>query len=119
MWLSRADVERLERAGYRKESFVRLDGQGFARLRNRGEYCVFYDAALQRCKAYRDRPLGCRIYPVVYSEDEGIIVHDLCPMKETVSSREIKQKSRQLFELLQRIFSEAKSKSRSSEIEAP
>jgi hypothetical protein len=115
MWLSKADIERLERAGYRREDFLRYDDQGFAQLRNRGGYCVFYDAALRRCGTYRDRPLGCRIYPVVYSEDEGFTVHDLCPMKETVSSREMKRKSRQLLELLRTIFKEAKFDSKSIE----
>jgi len=114
MWLSRADIERLERAGYRREDFVRFNGQGFAQLRNRDGYCFFYDMALHRCRAYRDRPLGCRIYPVVYNEDEGVIVHDLCPMKETVSNREMEQKSRQLLKLLRTIFKEAKFNSRSS-----
>jgi Fe-S-cluster containining protein len=108
MWLSKADIERLERAGHRREDFVRYDEQGFAQLRNRDGYCVFYDPALRLCRAYRDRPQGCRIYPVVYSEDEGVMVHDLCPMKETVSSREMKQKGRLLLELLQRIFKEAR-----------
>lgn len=114
MWLSKADIERLERAGHRREDFVRYDEQGFAQLRNRDGYCVFYDFSLRRCGAYSDRPLGCRVYPVVYSEDEGIMVHDLCPMKETLSSREMKQKSRQLLKLLRTIFKEAKFNSNSS-----
>ena len=106
MWLSEADIEELEIAGYCREDFIHYDNQGIAQLRNRDGYCVFYDKALRRCKAYRHRPLGCRIYPVVYSEDEGIIVHNLCPMKETVSRKEIKQNGGRLLELLQRIFNE-------------
>jgi len=34
-------------------------------------------------------PLGCRVYPVICSEQEGIVVDDLCPMKSTVSRIEL------------------------------
>lgn len=108
MMLSNADVERLERACYNPQKFVRVDKHGFARLRNRHGYCVFYDAEKRRCKAYAHRPLGCRIYPIIYSEEEGIIVDDLCPMKRTVSGVELRRKGENVVELLRRIDNEAK-----------
>jgi len=108
MLLSRVDIELLERAGYTGENFVRYDRQGFARLRNRKGYCVFYDVERRRCKVYRHRPLGCRIYPIIYSEEERIIVDYLCPVKNTISNNEIKRKGKNLIKLLQRIDNEAK-----------
>lgn len=107
MLLSDADVERLERAGYNRQKFIRYDKHGFARLRNRHGFCVFYDSVKRRCRIYRQRPRGCRIYPVIYSEQEGIVVDDLCPMKDTVSEIERKRKGKKVMELLQRIDNEA------------
>lgn len=108
MLLSRADIRLLERAGYDREKFVRFSRQGFAQLRNFRGYCIFYQADEHHCKVYRHRPLGCRIYPVIYSEEEGIIVDELCPRAETVSKREITRKSAKLRRLLQRIDGELK-----------
>jgi Fe-S-cluster containining protein len=76
-------------------------------LRNNRGYCVFYQTEKHRCSVYRFRPLGCRIYPVIYSEGDGVIVDDLCPLAGTVSNKEIKSKSQMLFRLLQTIDGEA------------
>jgi len=109
MLISNADIERLERAGHEKQNFVRYDRHGFARLRNRRGFCVFYDVAKHRCKIYEHRPLGCRIYPIICREQEGIVVDDLCPMKNTVSEIELKRNGKKVIELLQRIDNEATS----------
>lgn len=103
MQLSRADIRLLERAGHDREKFVRFNRQGFAQLRNSRGYCVFYQSERHRCKVYRFRPLGCRIYPVIYSEEEGVIVDGLCPQARTVSKREIELKADKLGRLLHRI----------------
>jgi Fe-S-cluster containining protein len=108
MLLSGADIQLLEKAGYARENFVRCDRRGFARLRNHMGYCFFYDAERNRCKVYRHRPLGCRFYPIIFSEEEGIIVDDLCPTKNTVTHRELERKGRKLVKLLQEIDSERK-----------
>ena len=109
MMLSIADVERLERLGYDRQKFLRSDRHGLVRLKNCHGSCVFYDVEKCRCRIYKHRPLGCRIYPVIYSEKEGIVVDDLCPMKKTVSRIELKRKGRKVIELLQRIDNEATS----------
>jgi hypothetical protein len=44
---------------------------------------------------------------VIYSEEEGVIVDDLCPLAGTVSKKEIKSKSEKLLRLLQIIDDEA------------
>jgi hypothetical protein len=51
--------------------------------------------------------LGCRIYPVIYSEEDGVIVDDLCPQAGTVSKKEIDSKTEKLRKLLRRIDGEA------------
>ncbi len=107
MMLSNADIERLERLSHDRQKFVRYDRHGFARLKNRHGLCAFYDVEKCRCKIYRHRPLGCRIYPVIYSEQEGIVVDDLCPMQSTVSKIELEREGKELIELLQRIDNEA------------
>jgi len=112
MLLSNADVERLEKAGYNRQKFMRYDKHGFARLRNRHGFCVFYDVVKCRCTIYEHRPLGCRIYPIIYSEQEGIVVDGLCPMKNTVSEIELKRKGKRVIELLQRMDNEATSRAR-------
>ena len=107
MMLSSTDVERLERVGYSRQEFVRYDRHGFVRLKNCRGFCVFYDAAKRRCKIYKHRPSGCRVYPVIYSKQEGVILDDFCPMKDTVSEMELKRKGKKVMELLQRIDNEA------------
>jgi hypothetical protein len=108
MLLSKADIALLTRRKYSSQEFVCHDKQGYVRLRNHNGYCFFYDAEKQRCRAYQHRPLGCRIYPVIYSEEEGTVVDDLCPMKDTVSKTEIRDKSGKLIKLLRTIDDEAK-----------
>jgi uncharacterized protein len=107
MLLSERDIELLEKAGYVRKSFVRHDPRSCAQLRNNRGYCVFYDAEKHRCRVYRLRPLGCRIYPVIYCEEEDVIVDDLCPMKNTVSKTETERKSKKLLKLLKTIDREA------------
>jgi len=110
MMLSNADVERLERVGYNKQKFMRYDRKGLAKLKNSRGLCIFYDAEKSRCKTYGRRPSGCRIYPVIYSEKEGIMVDELCPMKNTISKIELRTKGRKVMKLLQIIDSEAASR---------
>lgn len=110
MLLSEEDIRLLEKAGYDRDKFTRFDRHGFVQLRNRKGHCVLYDAERHRCKAYRHRPSGCRMYPVIYCQDQGTIVDDLCPMGGTVSKVELKTKGRKVAELLGRIELEANSR---------
>jgi hypothetical protein len=106
MMLSNVDIKRLVGMGYDRQKFVRQDRHGFIRLRNRRGFCVFYDVERGRCGIYKHRPLGCRVYPVIYSEQEGIVVDDLCPMKSTVSKIELDGEGKKLMKLLERIDAE-------------
>jgi Fe-S-cluster containining protein len=110
MLLSNADLKRLDKAGRMRREYARYDRHGFVRLRNRQGFCVFYDTAGQRCGAYEYRPSGCRVYPIMYVEREGIRVDDLCPMKDTVTPTELRRKGREVVRLLQKIDGEARSR---------
>lgn len=112
MMLSKADIELLESKGHNRKAFLRFDRQGYAKLRNREGYCVFYDADKSACRVYVDRPQGCHIYPVVHSEEEGIIVDGLCPMKTTVTGVEMTGKGKEVIRLLKTIDREAKERTR-------
>jgi Fe-S-cluster containining protein len=73
---------------------------------------VFYDADKGACQVYTDRPVGCYIYPVVQSEEEGIIIDGLCPVKETVTDAEMTGKGKEVIQLLETIDRDAKERTR-------
>jgi len=108
MLLANADIERLERKGYSKQFFARFDREGYAKLRNQQGYCVFYDVEKRRCKVHADRPLGCRIYPVVYDEAKGIVVDDVCHAQSTVTEKQKAKRGKKVLKLLEKIDAEAK-----------
>ena len=106
MELSSEDIERLEEKGYRLEEFAVVD-DGVTRLRNVDGYCYFYSRADKKCRIYKDRPLGCYLYPVVYLANEGAIVDELCPMGQTISEQELRTKGKILDKLLKNIDNES------------
>ncbi len=106
MLLSTEDIERLERKGYSKKFFVRFDREGYAKLRNQQGQCVFYNAEKQKCKIYKDRPLGCRLYPVIYDETKGIVVDDICPAGRNLNENKIERKGKKVIKLLEKIDAE-------------
>ena len=107
MLLANADIERLENKGYSKSFFVRFGGDGYARLRNQHGCCVFYNYEKRRCRVYADRPLGCRIYPVIYHEEKGIMVDDICHAQSTVTEKQKAKRGKKALELLETIDAEA------------
>ena len=107
MLLSNEDVARLERKGYTKEFFSVCDSHGFVFLRNVQGCCVFYDAEKRRCRIRTDRPSGCRVYPVIYDEAEGIVVDDICPAKGTIAEYQKAKRGKKVLKLLERIDAEA------------
>jgi Fe-S-cluster containining protein len=107
MLLADADIERLERKGYSKQFFVQFDTAGYATLRNQNGQCVFYDVEKRRCKVRVDRPLGCRIYPVIFDEKKGIVVDDVCRAKDTVSEKQKAKRGKKVLKLLEKIDAEA------------
>jgi Fe-S-cluster containining protein len=108
MLLSNEDIERLGRRGYKLDYFVRIDREGYAVLCNQDGRCVFFDAEQRVCRERANRPLGCRIYPVILDEDNGIVVDEICPAKGTVSEKQKSKKGKKALKLLKKIDAEAK-----------
>ncbi|MBT0160334.1 YkgJ family cysteine cluster protein [Candidatus Bathyarchaeota archaeon A05DMB-2] len=107
MLLSRGDIERLERNGYPREFFVLFDREGYAKLRNQHGHCVFFNVEARRCKVYESRPLGCRLYPVIYDEEKGIVVDEVCRAQNKFSEKLLERKGKKVLRLLKRIDAEA------------
>jgi len=108
MLLSAKDIECLESRGYDRDFFVRFDSEGYATLRNFHGYCIFYDVEKRICKVRANRPLGCRIYPVIYDEDKGITVDTSCPSHNSVTDKQKAEKGEKVLKLLKKIDAEAK-----------
>ena len=86
MLLSKKDIKRLENKGFSQNQFVNYDKQGYAQLKNRDGYCIFYDLKNRRCSVYVDRPAGCRVYPVILDEETGIILDSICRVEKDHNS---------------------------------
>ena len=79
MSLSDSDIVRIRRLGFQDFSTFRRDGYQY--LRNLSGKCVFHNG--KACTIYRHRPEGCRLYPAVFDENEGIVIlHQHCPHYE-------------------------------------
>jgi Fe-S-cluster containining protein len=107
MLLSQKDINHLESKGYCQNQFVRYDKQGYATLKNRDGYCVFYDRTNRRCSEYNNRPSGCRVYPVIFDEERGVILDTICESRGTISDQEKTLKGERVVKLLEVIDSEA------------
>lgn len=107
MLLSKKDIKRLIDRGYSQKQFVRYDKQGYATLKNRDGYCVFYDRTNRRCSEYESRPSGCRVYPVIVDEEVGIILDTICESRGSISDQEKNTKGKHVVKLLEIIDAEA------------
>jgi len=91
MVLTKEDIKRIAELGYPKEYFVDLTGS-FPKLRNVNGHCVFLDEKTGKCLVYDRRPLGCRLYPLVYDANEGkVIVDSLCPKAKEISEETVRK----------------------------
>ncbi len=107
MLLSKKDIKRLENKGFSQNQFVNFDKQGYAQLKNRGGYCIFYDLKNRQCSVYVNRPAGCRVYPVILDEETGIILDDICESRKSITQSEKNLKGKRVIRLLEIIDSEA------------
>jgi hypothetical protein len=107
MLLAEKDIKRLVNRGFSKSFFVKFSKQGYAQLKNREGYCVFYDVKKRRCSVYVDRPSGCRVYPVILDEEKGIILDEICQSRKTITDAEKSVKGKRVIRLLERIDGEA------------
>jgi len=86
MELLPTDIARLEKMGFKPRDFSYKDGNT-VRLLNVEGHCFFLEPTSKKCRIYRNRPLGCRIYPVILLDDTKVIVDRLCPNYKTLSKR--------------------------------
>jgi len=96
MLLLKDDVRRIVGLGF-KEDFFAVEFRGFKSLRNSNGRCVFHDG--EQCTIYPNRPLGCRLYPVIFDEDLNHPVMDrLCPFRaEFPRSSKVRRESSRLY----------------------
>lgn len=111
MELSEEDVERLKGIGYSRGEFSVMGEDMIPRLRNVGRWCYFYDPAKELCRVYMNRPLGCRLYPIVYSIDGQVTVDPLCPQAWTISQDALRDREKDLIKLVKTLESEAAARS--------
>jgi hypothetical protein len=107
MELSENDAEKLERIGYSREKFSIVGEGGILHLRNVCKLCYFFDSAKRKCRVYARRPLGCRLYPIVYSLDGCATVDPFCPMTSNICQEELRAKESELIKLVKTIENEA------------
>jgi len=107
MLLSNKDIERLERKGYERNSFVHFNEDGYAVLQNINGVCFFFNPERQKCRERETRPEGCRIYPIMHDEEKGIVIDSICPVKDTITKEQKARKGKEVLRLLARIDSEA------------
>jgi len=110
MLLAVKDIIRLEKKGFVKDYFVDIDKEGYAVLKNKDGYCVFYDLKGRQCSIYNDRPSGCRVYPVILHEEKGIILDEICDSCSSIDMEEKKSKGKKVIKLLEKIDAEAENR---------
>ncbi|MBS7625187.1 YkgJ family cysteine cluster protein [Candidatus Bathyarchaeota archaeon] len=80
MYLTWLDINRIVKLGYSLRSFAERS-EGIWRLKNIGGRCFFLEGS--KCKIYKFRPYGCRLYPLVYDQEmKRAKLDNLCPHKE-------------------------------------
>jgi Fe-S-cluster containining protein len=107
MLLAIKDIRRLEKKGFSLNHFTEFDKQGYAVLKNRNGYCVFYDLKRHQCSVYSDRPSGCRVYPVIFDEEKGVVFDDICDSCKSISLKEKRVNGKKVVKLLEKIDAEA------------
>jgi len=80
MLLSNDDIERIKKLGFDSKFFV-VEKDGWMHLKNHNGRCVFHDGT--KCLIYKNRPEGCRLYPVIFDMDRKCaVLDDDCPHKD-------------------------------------
>jgi Fe-S-cluster containining protein len=84
------DITRLVKMGFKPKDFSYKDGNT-VKLRNVKGHCFFLEPTTSKCRIYRKRPLGCRIYPVILLDDKAV-VDRFCPNYNTLNKRDYARK---------------------------
>jgi len=81
------DIHRISDLGFDTSFFVDCSS-GYPRLRNVDGHCVFLNPVDNSCTIYPYRPLGCRLYPIVYDLDKDTVaVDEDCPQNIHVDKK--------------------------------
>lgn len=84
MVLTVEDILEITSLGYSIDYFAELR-DGYVRLKNVNGHCVFLDEKRNKCMIYSHRPIGCRLYPLLYDPyNDEVLVDDLCPRSREV-----------------------------------
>jgi Fe-S-cluster containining protein len=107
MQLSPRDINRLEKLGYRSSDFT-VREEGFKTLTNINGFCYFFDPKSNACRIYRNRPEGCRYYPIIYSIDErsATLDQDVCQRVSSITAEDLKKITPKLVKLARRLIKE-------------
>ncbi|MFO7676871.1 MAG: YkgJ family cysteine cluster protein [Thermoplasmatota archaeon] len=77
MLLTIKDIKIITQQGYETDFFVKQNN-GWLQLKNTDNRCVFHNG--KHCTIYTFRPTGCRLYPLVYQNDDSTAIYDKeCP----------------------------------------
>ena len=80
MLLTNEDIIRIEAEGYSKIDFClpKKETEGVNQLKNVKGRCYFLTEK-GKCSIYDKRPMGCRVYPLVFELSENdVIIDDDC-----------------------------------------
>ena len=84
MELSSQDIIRIEdqnTLGLTKDDFC-FETDGFLKLKNVDNHCIFLDPDTKHCRIYLFRPTGCRFYPLIFNQEKNkCVIDDDCPYK--------------------------------------
>ena len=102
MLLSNQDIERIKRLGFDINFFVtRKDG--WIQLKNQNGRCVFHNSTM--CSIYKNRPDGCKLYPIIYDKGKKHAVLDKdCPQRNKFHLS--KSNTKQLYDLVSKLENE-------------
>lgn len=97
------DIKRIQKLGYKIDFFVRKL-HNYNVLKNTRGHCVFFEPKSKKCKIYENRPLGCRLYPIIYDDEKGVSVDPYCPLAHTVTSEELEKASKVISQIIEKLF---------------
>ncbi|RLG64560.1 YkgJ family cysteine cluster protein [archaeon] len=108
MELTEEDIRRIEKLGFKREGFTVTHADGRVTLKNVNGHCIFLDESTGKCTIYPHRPIGCRLYPIIYDEASGdVTVDPECPAAYTVSRKELEKARSKVLKLIKTIEREA------------
>ncbi len=85
MELSNQDIKRIEdqnTLGFKREDFC-FKTDGFIKIKNIDNHCIFLDPETNYCKIYLIRPTGCKFYPLIFNQEKNkCVIDDDCPYKK-------------------------------------